>query len=243
MENPYISLVRIGNDVFGKHFKEYLRSVGVKDLTLIDKLHNTGICVSFIYENGERTMIVNKGANDYLSVNDISSCIYDIANSKIFYFSGYSLISKNTYDATMYAVKEASKNGSKVYFNPGAPNIINENFRQIIEKFVDILILNIDEAKVLSGEDDIHLIADILTKGVKLAVITLNKQGALVCKRGDIYHVPTTPINARDTTGAGDAFAAGFIAGKIRGLNDYECVKLGNFTALNFLKEKNSLFR
>lgn len=100
---------KVGNDVFGIYFKEYLESVGVRDLTFIDDKHNTGTCVSLTYENGERTMIVNKGANDYLSINDVSRCIDDIINSKIIYFSGYSLISEIPSKAVLYVVKEAKK--------------------------------------------------------------------------------------------------------------------------------------
>jgi len=230
----------VGDDIFGRYFKEYLKSVGVRDLTFIDDKHNTGTCVSLTYENGERTMIVNKGANNYLSMNDISKCIDDIINSKIIYFSGYSLIHEIPFKSVVYAVEKAKKNGCKIYFNPGAPNIINERFRKIVKKFVDVLILNFDEARAFSEENEIQRVSKALAKNVELVVITLGEHGALLCNSSDIQHVPTTPLNVEDTTGAGDAFAAGFIAGKIRGLNDHECVKLGNSSALKFLKEKIS---
>lgn len=207
-------LGKVGKDIFGKLFKENLRKNGVKDLTVIDNRNPTGICISLV-------MIADRGANDFLRKEDVSSCIDDIVNSKIVYFSGYPLLSEQSYEAVMYAIKKCYGK-CDVYFNPGAPNIINDKFRELIRGFVDVLILNEDEAKTLSGKEDLREALNVLNDLADLVVVTKGKEGCIVLK---------------------DAFAAGFIVGKLRGLDDIECAKMGNETAVKFLREKMEALR
>ena len=99
-------LGKVGNDILGKYFKQNLRDNGVKDLTVVDQRNPTGICVSLIYEDGERTMIADRGANDFLSKEDVLAYIDEIVDSKIVYFSGYSLLSEVSSEAVLYLIKE-----------------------------------------------------------------------------------------------------------------------------------------
>jgi sugar/nucleoside kinase (ribokinase family) len=236
-------LGKVGNDILGKYFKQNLRDNGVKDLTVVDQRNPTGICVSLIYEDGERTMIADRGANDFLSKEDVLAYIDEIVDSKIVYFSGYSLLSEVSSEAVLYLIKECYRK-CDVYFNPGAPNLINRMFfRKVIHDFVDILILNEEEAKALSGKVDLKDALSVLNDMVDLAVVTRGRKGCVVLKAGDVFHVKSEQIDAFDTTGAGDAFAAGFIVGKLRGFDHVECAMLGNKTAMAFLKEKTEVFK
>ena len=232
---------KVGKDVLGRYFKENLEVAGVKDLTFVDEKYTTGVCVSLAYEGGERAMIACRGTNDYLTKDEISKCIDEILNSKIVYFSGYSLTSEKTSESVMYAIKEAHNSGCKIYFNPGAPNLIKPAFKKVIRDLVDVLILNFDEAKYLCGKAEINELLSVLNKYVELAVVTLGKDGCILCREGDFVHIPTEVLKVKDTTGAGDSFAAGFIVGKVRKLPDEECARFGNYVAAEFLKEKQRL--
>ena len=106
---------KIGDDAFGKYFRQNLRISGVNDLTFVDKENPTGLCISLCSNNGERTMIANRGANNYLKMGEVRSCIKEITDSKIIYFSGYSLLSRKNSESVLYAIKECHEQNCKIY--------------------------------------------------------------------------------------------------------------------------------
>jgi fructokinase len=184
-------------------------------------------------------MVANRGANDYLNVEEVKRCINEIASSKIVYFSGYSLLSRKNTECVLYAIEECHKQNCKIYFNPGAPNLIKEDFKDLVHDFVDVLILNIEEARNMTKRNNIEEIAKSLSDVVDTTVITMSEGGCVVLKSDEYFHIESEKLNVMDTTGAGDAFAAGFIVGKLKGRVDVVCAGLGNKAAANFLKEKN----
>jgi fructokinase len=230
-------LGKVGNDPFGKHFKQFLMENGVEDLTLIDPGLPTGLCVCLVYENGERTMIASRGANDNITMEDIKQHIGGIKSSKIAYFSGYSLLKEKTRSSVLFCMRECHSAGVRIFFNPGAPNLIREEFSEVIKRYVDVLILNQDEAMSLCGSKDLRS----LNNFVKLAAVTRGENGCALVRNREIIEVRTEKVNIKNTTGAGDAFAAGFIAGKLKGLNDVECAKLGNKVAAAFLVKRERI--
>jgi len=233
---------KVGDDVFRAYFKQNLKVNGVEDLTIVDEEYPTGICISLVYEDGERTMIASRGANDFLKREEIEERIEEILDSKIVYFSGYSLVSRQTAEAVLYGIKE-SYESCEIYFNPGASNLINKKFREVVRDFVDVLIMSQEEVKAMTGGNSLNDTLEVLKEMVSLAVITMGEKGCIISKGGETFHIEGERINALDTTGAGDSFAAGFIVGKLRGLDDIKCAKLGNETAIKFLKEKMKVFK
>jgi sugar/nucleoside kinase (ribokinase family) len=174
-----------------------------------------------------------------LTVNEVERLREKIASSRIAYFSGYSFASQLTSDATMYAAN-ACRGKCEIWFNPGAPNTIQHFFKPYISDLVDVLLVNLDEAKVLTGKLGILEAALDLRELVGLAVITSGEDGCVVVTREDCIRVPVSQIvEAKDTTGAGDAFAAGFAVGRLRGLSLRECGRCGNAAAASFLKERS----
>jgi len=227
---------KVGKDPFGMFLRQTLKQYGVKDIVFVDHVLPTGLCISLVYEDGERTMIANRGANDNLSIEEIESCINEIRSSRIAYFSGYSLQRGKTRETMLKCIRDCHEHGVEIYFNPGAPNLIKGDFREIVRNFVDVLILNEDEAKKLARGGDTSF--ESLNELVDTAVVTRGEYGCTLIKNGKAVDVKTKEIKVQNTTGAGDAFSAGFIVGRIRGLNEVECAKLGNQTAIRFLKER-----
>jgi len=230
-------LGKVGDDPFGRYFKQILKENQVEDLTLIDPELPTGLCVCLVYEDGERTMIANRGANDNITVEDIKQHIDGIKRSKIAYFSGYSLLKEKTRSSILFCMKECRRDGIDVYFNPGAPNLIREKLSEVIKNYVDALILNQDEAMALCRSEGLQSLNDF----VKLAVVTMGPNGCALVKNREVVEINTEKVDVKNTTGAGDAFAAGFIAGKLKGLNDMESGRLGNETAAKFLAERGRI--
>ena len=142
-------LGRVGSDALGKYFKENLKRNQVKDMTVVDN-HRTGLCIAVTYPNGERSMVADRGANNYLTGKNIENRLNTIFKSKIIYLSGYSLAKMDTGE-TLPILKRCREHGCQVWFNPGAPNIITDSLRYTIRQFFDTLILNMEEAKALAG--------------------------------------------------------------------------------------------
>jgi len=234
---------KVGNDALGHHFKQNLREKGVKDLTIVSEQHPTGICVVLIDERGERTMVTSRGANDFLTKEDIDRYIDEILNSRVVYFSGYLLQSPTSLESVIYTMQKSKENGCEIWFNPGAPNIITNQFKKIIKDFVEVLILNIEEAREIANESDSSKVLVKLKDIVSTMVVTVGENGCFVLNDGEFTHVKADRLESViDTTGAGDAFSAGFIVGKLRGMEETKCAELGHKTAANFIKKKKEWF-
>ena len=95
----------------------------------------------------------------------------------------------------------------------------------------------------MTKKDKIEEIAKSLNNMVNTAVITMGEGGCIVSKGDEYLPIKTEKLDVLDTTGAGDAFAAGFIIGKLKGREDGKCASLGNETAANFLREKMEVLR
>ena len=226
---------KVGDDPFGRYFKQALKENGVEDLTLVDPELPTGLCVCLVYGNGERAMIASRGANDNITVEDVRQRIDELKSSRIAYFSGYSLLKEGTKSSILFCMEKCRNAGVEIFFNPGAPNLIREDFSKVIKSYVDVLILNQDEATSLCKSGDLRSLNDL----VELAVVTRGEEGCVLVKGREVIEMRTSKINTKNTTGAGDAFAAGFIVGRLRRLDDTECAKLGNQVASRFLKRRN----
>ena len=112
-------------------------------------------------------------------------------------------------------------------------------FRQIVHDLADVSIMNLDEARAISGRSEMEAVLSELRKVKSLIVITTGRGGCIVLNGKERFHAPiVSSAGKADTTGAGDAFAAGFIIGKLRNLDDAECAASGNKAASSFLRAK-----
>lgn len=229
---------KVGNDPFGRYFVDSLNQEGVVVSTSIDKKESTGLCISLAYPGGERVLIADRRANDSLSKADLDEHIEDITTSKYAYFSGYSLLKPATSSCIRYGMQCCHQKNT-VVFNPGAPNLVSDEFKAVIQQYVDILILNWDEAVQITGASNKEKILFELSKMVELAVITTGEKGCMIVSSDGCERVSAVEkVVAKDTTGAGDAFSAGFLVGKMRGLNLVDCAKLANETARSLLIQR-----
>jgi len=232
---------KVGDDVFGRFFKNTLEKYNVFDLTCTDNAGPTGTCVSLCFDNNERTLIANRGVNDCFTLDDLHQHSATINESEVFYFSGYSLQSKTLKGDIIDFVSDLQRQ-CKVFLNPGAPNIIDKPFISLVTDRADCLILNYDEAKRLTFKDNLNSITKDLMDIVPLSVITLGSDGCIISSQDDgCTHAKTKKLIVPDTTGAGDSFSAGFIFGRICGMNNVEAAMFGNNVAYDFITWKGGL--
>jgi sugar/nucleoside kinase (ribokinase family) len=220
----------IGNDAFGQIFKKDFKKKNIVDLTVIKENLPTGICISLVDKLGERSMIVNRGANDFIEIHDVIKHLYEISKSDMIFFTGYSFASEKTSQSIGYLMEEVSD--KIICLNPGSFNILKETHNKIIGDYCDILILNLKEARAITGMNNVESILEVLESMVDIVALTMGRSGSIVSKKNKRVKTPAPKINkVVDTTGAGDAFSAGFLKGLLGGYELEECAKLGHNVA------------
>ncbi len=206
----------IGNDDDGELFRKSLEEVGVT-CRFVEFDCETGKVDVYVDKNGERTFFVfpNAAGKFYPFLEDDD---YEIAD--FFYLDPFP--TEKSLDAHVEIARKAKDHGKKVILNPGYPySKLGLDKLKSLLSFTDIVFLSKDEYEMLRGIEEL----------VDLTVITLGKRGSMAIDHGKRYFAEAFDVNVVDTTGAGDAFAAGFIYAYIMGYSIKTCLKLGNFVA------------
>ena len=220
-----VSMVgRVGEDPFGQTLIDGLKEHGV-ETSRIQKDHEaaTGAALVLLEQNGQNRIIVASGANQRFHPEHLDGIESLIAHSQVLVMQ-----LETPLETVMKAAKIAKEAGTQVVLNPapGKP-LPAELFQQ-----VDILIPNEVEASMLVGAsegtrpDDIA--KELLRAGAEVVVITLGAAGALLANKQGSEQIPPFKVEVVDTTAAGDAFVAGFVAGLTEGTSMHEAVRWGN---------------
>ena len=235
-------ICEFGDDENGNRIKQLLKKEKVKFLGKTIKGELTGYSVILDSKGGDRTILTYKGANDEVSINDIIKF-----KTKWLYFS--SLLGKSFHTQKELALKLKKRRGTKLAYNPSSYQIKNMNLSSLL-KITDILILNKQEAEMLLRKYDLrekNLLIGLhnLTKGI---IVITDKDKLITCYDGNKKYslVPHKDVKVVERTGAGDAFASGFVAGRIVGKSIEDSLKLGlreSEAVIQHFGAKNNLIR
>ncbi len=213
-------IARVGNDYFGQICAKKLIDEGVKTERLLSIDSPTGMVFIAVDPPGERSMYAFMGANAEFKL--LKEDIDFIKSSKILHITG------------MYkeVVEEASKYANFLSLNPGTllSEYGIEGLRKSIER-ANIIFLNKKEITILTGESLDNGAQKLLDIGVEMVAVTCGKDGANLYTKERVIHSPVKETAALDTTGAGDSFAAGFIAAYIKDKKLEECMDFANHVA------------
>lgn len=220
---------KVGKDGTGEFYEQALRNIGVTPYILHSEL-KSGKCVSLISPDGERTFVTHLGAALDLSADEIDAGVFD--RYDYLYIEGYLV---QDHDLIRRTIERAKEHGLKVVIDLASYNVVEENrdfLHDIVERYVDILFANEDEARVFTGEEKPLNALQHISKLCELAIVKIGTRGAYI-KRGDeVVHVGIMAAAKRvDTTGAGDFYAAGFMAGLCEGLTLRQCGTMGAIAA------------
>ncbi len=199
----------IGKDETGDFFENDLKKAGVTAF-LHRRLTPTGTAVALITPDSERTFATHLGAAVELTEKDLNPS--DFKKYDILYMEGYLIINKPLVET---ACKIAKANGMKVALDLASYNVVEAklaDFKEIIEKYVDIIFANEEEAKAFTGLDAETAVFR-LSELCETAVVKVGSQGSWLKRGEEVIKIGTIPVNARDTTGAGDLYASGFLYG------------------------------
>lgn len=220
---------KVGRDTTGDFFQQALENLGVEPIIFRGE-QKSGKCVSLISPDGERTMVTHLGAALEMKAEEILPTIFD--GYDCLYVEGY-LVQDHALIRT--AVETAKKCGLKVAIDLASFNVVEENLeflRELVRDYVDILFANEDEARAFTGEQEPLNALNAISEQVELTIVKIGMKGALIKRREEVVHVGIMAAAKRvDTTGAGDFYAAGFMAALCEGLNLRQCGTIGAITA------------
>jgi sugar/nucleoside kinase (ribokinase family) len=210
---------RVGRADLPRH-RQAFTSAGVEAHLAADDEVATGTIVVIVDpDDAERTMYTDRGANLGLRVEDLpDSLLEDVA---LLHVSGYSLFDANVREAVLDLTGRARRRGLQVSVDPASVAFLEAvgpaTFLRWVDG-VDLLLPNLDEGRLLTGERGPAAIATRLLDHAEVVALKLGAEGALVVRRGSpALSVPAVAGEIVDTTGAGDAFCGAFLAGWIQG--------------------------
>lgn len=211
---------RVGDDSFGDFIARDLRRKGV-GLAGLARSAQRGTAQTVILPVAaeDRRYIHTIGANADFCARDIDRAL--LAQATMLYVGGYFVLPSLTQSELAETLRFARAQGVRTVFDVVAPaGLASLSLAAIGEilPHVDIFLPNAEEARALSGETEPHRqAARFLEAGCGTAIITRGAQGALLMTAAQTIEAPAAAMEAVDASGAGDAFAAGFIAGLLEG--------------------------
>jgi len=222
---------RVGAGDAARHASA-LRACGVTAHLSEDTMLPTGTIV-IVVDGETRTMLTDRGANATLPITAVTDAL--LANAAVLHLTGYSLFDAFSLNDLAALIDRAHALGVLVTFDPGSTGFIAdfglERFRRALAG-VDVLLPNLDEGRLLSGEYDRAAVADMLLQHCPAVVITGGASSVLVARRGQpAEEVAVESVRAADPTGAGDAFTAGLVSALIGGANLVDAAREGVRTA------------
>ncbi|MEO0281733.1 MAG: carbohydrate kinase family protein [candidate division WOR-3 bacterium] len=203
----------IGDDEFGRSIVKSLELAGVDINGLQYSKKPTGKSVVIIGEDNERTIMIYRGANDYIDQKNISKEYINLFR----YFVFTSVTGEDSIKALDKSIRFALQSNLTVVANPSASMIVKrkKDFINFLQRS-RIAIMNEEEAKLLTGKKIPKSLDAIRDLGPDTVVVTRSKYGCIAMHGKKIYEQKGFRVKALDTTGAGDAFTAGFLNSIIR---------------------------
>ncbi|MBN1139628.1 MAG: carbohydrate kinase family protein [Anaerolineae bacterium] len=222
-------ITRVGPDSWALKVFSCLSEAGVKPSGLQrDPVAMTGMMYVVVTPDGERTILGHRGANVYTDPDAIDEA--DIHDADLFHLSGYALLADPQRSAALRTLEAACRHNLIVSLDPGmaVPQKALEEMRALLP-VVNILFPSLAEARHITGLDEPEECARALRgQGVKVVALKLGQAGCLIASGDTLFRVPGFSITVRDSTGAGDSFAAGFLAGVLGDLDWRGAAVLGN---------------
>jgi len=220
---------KVADDREGALLLQDFRKEGVDTAGVIRaKQGESGQVMGFVDEKGARALYVDSGVNDTIALGEVKRDY--VGRARFLHLTSF------VGDQSFQTQKELLKilpGNVKVSFDPGALYAKRglAHLEPIIKRSY-VLMPNVIELKHITGEADYRQGADfLLAEGVKIVAVKLGADGCYVTDGRERHLIEAFKVKAVDTTGAGDAFCAGFLYGLLHDKSLHDCGRLGNFVA------------
>lgn len=225
----YVGKVR--EDQLGQIFAHDIRALGVVydgPFAEATAPEETARCLVLVTPDGERSMSTYLGVSSSLMPGEIDAEM--MARADWLYLEGYLFDLDAAKAAYARAIEAARTGGGKIAFTVSDPFCVSRHhadMRALVRDHVDLLFANRAEILALYETDDLDAALTQAVDEAEMVVVTLSGEGAVVAVDGARTAVPAAAPKVVDTTGAGDLFAAGFLAGLVQGRSPRDCARMG----------------
>ena len=237
-QGAYIGKVK--DDELGKVFSHDMKAIGVHFATsAATEGPSTARCLINVTPDAERTMSTYLGACVELGPADVDPSV--IADAKVTYLEGYLWDKDEAKEAFIAAAEAAHGAGREVALTLSDPFCVDrhrESFLELVENHIDILFANEDEITSLYQVDSFDAALQHVRGHCRIAALTRSAKGSVILKGDEVHVVDAEAVDkVVDTTGAGDAYAAGFLFGYTSGGHDdlVHCGRLGAIAAAEII--------
>jgi sugar/nucleoside kinase (ribokinase family) len=228
---------RVADDVLGEVFSHDIRAVGVgfdaKPAVGEAAAPGTARCLILVTPDAQRTMNTYLGVSSAIERSDVEAV--DLASAKALYCEGYLYDEPAAKDAIRHAMDRARAAGTVVALTLSDSFCVDRHradFLDLVDGRVDVLFANEAEITSLYEVDDFEAAAAAVAGKVQIACLTRSEKGSVVLAAdGTRVEVPASPTELVDTTGAGDLYAAGFLARWAAGAGLDECARVAAIAA------------
>jgi fructokinase len=224
---------KVADDQLGLVFRHDIRAAGVHfpSPPLTDG-PPTARCLILVTPDGQRTMNTFLGACVTLDESDVDVAL--VASAAVTYLEGYLFDPPAAQAAFRRAAAAAHAAGRQVALSLSDAFCVNRHrdaFRELVAGHVDVLFANETEITSLYEENTFEAAAEAARRDVELAVLTRSEAGSVILRGSEIVEIAAEPARMLDTTGAGDAYAAGFLSGLTAGRSLPVCGRMGSIAA------------
>ncbi len=224
---------KVAEDREGKLLLKDFEDEGVETHGIIVSKHGrSGTVMGYVDKNGDRGLYVDPGVNDSLEYEEID--LQYAESTRFLHLTSF--VADTPFHAQIELLNRLSD--VKISFDPGelyARRGLTTLKPMIAKSFV--MFPNENEVKLLTGKTYERGAEVLLNAGAGIVVVTLGRRGCYVTDGKETHLVEPYKVAVVDTTGAGDAFCAGFLYGLIKNEDLHECGKLGNFVASRCLQK------
>lgn len=219
---------KVGNDADGDFLLKDLEREGVDTYQVIRAEGRSGNALIFVDEFGNRAILVDPGVNDTIRFEEID--LDYVSKFRLLHLTSF--ICKLGEDSFRSQKKLAKTFDGIISFDPGAAYAERglNDLKDIIKE-TTIFMPNSIEMEIITGLNYKDGAREILNMGVEVVVVKLGERGCYITDGKIELEIPALSVKAVDTTGAGDAFNAGFLCGYLKGMDLEECGKFGNYIA------------
>jgi len=227
-------LGKVSDDRLGQVFAKSMSAIGVD-------FHNgagqssaaTASSMIAVTPDGQRSMNTFLGACREMVPDDVDE--ERVAAARILYIEGYLWDEEKAKQATLKAIAAVKGAGGRIALSLSDPFCVGrfrDEFLHLLDRDVNILFANEDEAKALFQTEDFDGVVAAAKAWGGIAAVTRSAKGCVIVEEGQVHEVPAAPVaRVIDTTGAGDQFAAGFLFGLTHGRGLADCGRLGALAA------------
>ena len=223
---------KVGNDELGRLFRQECERFGVIP-HLIESDEDTGVAITFISPNAERTFATYLGAAATMQPSEVNATIFD--NYDLIHIEGYLIFN---HDLILDVCQKAKAHGLQISMDMASYNLIESNLdfvKMLLRDYVDIIFANEEEAKAYTGVEQIKAL-HALSEECTIAIVKVGKEGSYIKMNGEVTAIAPVDAQRIDTTGAGDIYASGFLHGYVNGYSALEAGNLASYLSSRMIE-------